>query len=228
MICFFFALAVTTFWLSLIIVTMGLAFIGASFGYAFVFPRIFLKKQNGELSALSYILFWPYHGLNLLTLLMLRRWTRENAFDEVVPGLYLGSRLLQSDEKIINDLNIFSVLDLTCEFSEVEFLRKDAHYLCIPLLDSLAPSLEQLELGVGWIGNKINEGSVYVHCALGRSRSATFVVAYLIAQGIASSVQDAIRKVSSRRPGIRLHKLQHDAVKEFERLIHNRKPQLHS
>ncbi len=188
----------------LIAASFAIAFSGVGLAYAFIGQRAFLKKPNGELSLLSYVLFWPYHGLNWLSLRAFRRAGRENAFDKIEENVYLGCRLSPSDEQDIEKLSLKSVLDLTCEFSEISALRQ-LSYRCIPVLDTRAPSLESLKAGAEWIEAESAKGPVYVHCALGHGRSATFVAAYLLLSGKARTSQEAIDRIKALRPRIGLH-----------------------
>lgn len=187
----------------LITTSFAVAFSGVGLAFAFIGQRAFLKKPNGQLSFLSYILYWPYHLLNWFSLLIFRRCGRENAYDKIVENVYLGCRLSQSDKHDIEKLGIKSVLDLTCEFSELLSLRQ-LSYCCIPILDTRAPSLVELKAGAEWIKEKTSKGPVYIHCALGHGRSATFVAAYLLLSGTARTPQEAIDKIKVLRPKVSL------------------------
>ena len=188
----------------------ALAFGGVGLAYAGIGPRAFLKT-NGQLSWASYLIYGPYHGINALSLWGFRRSSRENDFDQIAPSVYLGCRLNVSDKTRIEDLGIRSVLDLTCEFSETAALR-NLNYRCIPLLDTRAPSTQQLRDGAHWICERAKDGPVYVHCALGHGRSATFVAAHLM---LADSItaRQAVEKIKRVRPHIGL-KLEQFAVLE--------------
>lgn len=202
--CGFYAATSQALALRLISISFAIAFSGVGLAFAFVGHSAFFKKANGQLSLLSYVLYWPYHLLNWISLCGFRRAGKENAFDKIDENVYLGCRLSQSDKPDIERLGIKSVLDLTCEFSETPALRQ-LSYLCIPVLDTRAPSLELLEDGAKWIEKESAQGPVYVHCALGHGRSATFVAAYLLLTGKARTPQQAIDKIRVLRPRIKLH-----------------------
>lgn len=182
----------------------AVAFSFVGLAYAFIGHRAFLKRPNGQLSPLSYLLYWPYHLLNGLSLLGFRRSGKESAFDKMDENVYLGCRLGSGDRQTIAGLGIASVLDVTCEFSEIPALRR-LSYRCIPVLDTRAPSLEQLKAGAEWIRQESARGPVYVHCALGHGRSATFVAAYLLLTGKARTPREAMDKIKALRPGVGLH-----------------------
>ena len=89
-------------------------------------------------------------------------------------------------------------------------------FLQLPTTDIFsAPSQEKLRRGVEFIRETAGEGgSVYVHCKAGRTRSATLVAAYLIAeQGL--KPEEAVAKMREVRPHILLHSPQWAALKEF-------------
>ncbi len=194
---------------------LGVAFVGVGIGYAGLGARVFLKRPDGRLRLLSYVLFWPYFALNHLSLLGYRVFTKESAFDEIAPGIVLGARLYPRDENALLEQRLAGVLDLTCEFGEVAFLQHSEHYLCIPLLDTTAPSSDELDRGLSWLQERLGEGRVYVHCALGHGRSATFVAALLVANGVEPSAEAAESKIRAMRPRAGLNHGQRVAVEEF-------------
>lgn len=205
--CAFYALT-SHFWaLKIVAACFAIAFGGVGLAYAFIGPRAFLKKPNGQLSWLSYVLYWPYHLLNAWGLSTARRSNNENAFDQIDDNVYLGYRLSPRDQNEIEKRGFKSVLDLTCEFSEIPSLR-GLSYRCIPLLDTYAPSLELLRTGAQWIQVEAAQGPVYVHCAMGHGRSATFVAAYLLLSSKAQTPQEAVEQIQKLRPKIGLHPAQ--------------------
>lgn len=182
-----------------------ITFIGVASAFWLEKPSIFLKQHSGALSPMSYLIFWPYLVLNIFALALFRFFSKENAIDEIIPHLYLGCQLSFLDDKRFLERGFKSTLDLTCEFSEVGFIRKTQNYLSIPILDTKAPTLNQLNKAVSFLMVQIKKGPVFVHCALGHGRSATIVVAFLIKCGIVNDVQEAIDFMKVRRPSVRLH-----------------------
>jgi len=73
-------------------------------------------------------------------------------------------------------------------------------YLCVPCLDAAAPERGAFQRAVEAVA--FCRGGIYVHCALGHGRSATLVIAALLARGAASSVSEAEILVKKARPGI--------------------------
>ncbi|MEK8016027.1 MAG: dual specificity protein phosphatase family protein [Candidatus Parabeggiatoa sp.] len=178
-------------------------------------PSLFLKKTSGSLSLLSYFIFWPYFILNTIALALFRLFSQENALDEIIPNLYLGCQLGIMDYKRFVSKGIKNTLDLTCEFGEICFIRTRQNYFSIPLLDTTAPTLYQLNEAVSWITTHLEIGPVFVHCALGHGRSATVVAAFLLKQGTVNNVKEAIEFIQAKRARVELHPKQLAVLEQF-------------
>lgn len=182
-------------------------------------PRLFFKNRRGVLAPWSYALCLLYHLLNFLIFHTSRLLSKEHACDEVSDNLYLGRRLAQAEKGLSESLGLQSVLDLTSEFPEPRHMRKVQNYRCLPVLDTLAPTMEQLRRGVQWLGERTAEGPVYVHCASGHGRSAAFVIAFMLAAGPAMTVDEAVAKLRLKRPGIKLSNEQIARLEQFRSAI---------
>ena len=136
-----------------------------------------------------------------------RAWTRKlNAADLVIPGLLLGRLPRYTD---LDRLGIAAIVDLSAEMPCPSGGRD---YVSIPMLDLIPPQAEQLEAAVQAIqtayasqalhATHVAQGSVLVCCALGFSRSALSVAAWLLASGKAASPENAIDIVRQARPAI--------------------------
>jgi Dual specificity phosphatase, catalytic domain len=202
-------------WLSLIWLYVSVSLLLVGLAFTFQVPRLFLKKADGTFSIFAYPLLWPFMVSNLVSLALFRLAARAAPFQEIVPNLILGCRLSVWDSGILSKFQIRSVLDLTSEFREVGFLRNVSEYRCIPLLDRSAPTTQQLETGVEFIRQNIAKGPVYVHCALGHGRSATFVIAYLVASGVCKTLEEALVLIQNKRRGVHLSNAQTKVVREF-------------
>ena len=188
--------------------------LGVSAAYGGLKGRVFLKRQDGTLNKLSWIVHWPFFLLNAVTLVFYRRFSKEDSFSEIVPGLYLGCRPWESDARKIGIRNVSHVLDVTSELEEVSFLKGNG-YLNIPVLDYFPPTSAEFAKGINWIARGVQEEGVYVHCALGHGRSAAFVVAYMVQSGKSRDLEDALSSVSAVRPGVRLSERQKGAVADY-------------
>lgn len=77
-------------------------------------------------------------------------------------------------------------------------------FLNLPVDDYVGlPTTEQITTGLKFIDRIIKEtqGSVYIHCKAGRSRSAYLAAAYLIAKE-QKKVDDAVDFLKSKRPQV--------------------------
>lgn len=106
-----------------------------------------------------------------------------------------------------------AVIDVTCELPRQS---PEEDYLCLPVWDRSAPSLEQLEAAVVFHRRHAAAGRpVLVHCAQGRGRSVTVAAAILVAEG--RSLADAIALISKRRPVAHLIRLQRGVLEAWSR-----------
>jgi hypothetical protein len=134
-----------------------------------------------------------------LSLLYYRRHCRP--YDQVVPGVYIGRKLGRAEADRAVGQGITAVLDLTAEFSEAgPFLA--GNYLNIAVLDLTAPTTIQLEAAAAFIQKNLPRGKVYVHCKIGYSRSAAAVGAYLLRNGSAKTVEQAVHLLRQVRPSL--------------------------
>lgn len=219
--CVLAALLIASGWLteckvsSLLHFYAALSCAGLATGYLLRRPGVLLKRSDGRLSLASWMLFAPYHVFNHVFLEVFRRASRKPKWTEVVPGLWLGGRLRSWDRQSLNLAANFSVLDVTGEFAEVPWLRSGAAYRCVPLLDTTAPTKDQLRHGVAFVRERLPLGPVYVHCAFGHSRSATFIAAFLVDSGRCKDANQAVTLMQSRRPRVRLNGEQMQALGEY-------------
>lgn len=203
--------------LQIVMAALACSFIGLAIGFGIVGPAVFLKNPTkGSLSVISWLMFLPLHLLNLSLLFLIARLGREKAYDEVVPGVFLGRRLDSREARIMVERGVRAVLDLTSEFPECRAFSQQPHYLCLPLLDTRAPTHEQVERGVAFICDHHGQGGVYVHCAMGHGRSATFVAAFLLRQGICRTPDEAEALIRQKRPRVGLHAGQRAALSDWQ------------
>lgn len=171
---------------------MGLSTQAVAAAYAANEPRVFGKKRDGSVPIVSWVMFGPYLLMARLIVLLLSRVSRENDWDEIVPGLFLGRRAARVPD------GTQALVDLTAELGRIP---ADAEYLPIPTLDGAAPRIASVVELTRYIER---HERVAIHCAAGHGRSAMVMAAVLIARGHASSPDEAETLMRKKRPGIRM------------------------
>jgi membrane-associated phospholipid phosphatase/rhodanese-related sulfurtransferase len=137
----------------------------------------FLGKQAGRHPLRAWLLFWPYlAGYRLTWLLVRLRERRRPALMQMAHGLWIGRRLSNAEaRRLPPDCH---VIDLSAELPETARLR--GNYRHIPLMDLHAPRPKQLRAVLAAIAQQHAAGRpVYVHCAMGYSRSRLIARLYL-------------------------------------------------
>jgi membrane-associated phospholipid phosphatase len=151
---------------------LSLALIAFAYGRG---SSAIFRKNNGRLPVSTRVVLAPY-----LFGTLMRLWIYNDGrppWVEVAPGVYCGRLLTRAEADALPALGITAVLDLTAEHAETKSLLA-MDYLNVPILDLTSPSKEQLETAVAFIDRQIHRGAVYIHCALGISRSAAVITAY--------------------------------------------------
>lgn len=161
--------------------------------YAFLGSDGFQKRSDGRLSTASRWLHAPYLAGARINAWW---WTRHApAPVHVIDGVWLGG--LQSRR----GREGFAVVDVSAELSLPGGARPgDA---VVPMLDLATPTQASVLAAAAAIetGRRASE-RVLVCCALGYSRSALTIAAWLLWSGRARSVDAAIARVRAARPGI--------------------------
>lgn len=196
----------------------SLAFFVATLGYAGLGPRVFLKRNDGRVPFWGYLLLWPYFMFYWLSFVIFQSTKRSLPYFRASENLYLGRVPTFVDRPKIEGIGISSVLDSASEFPEPRFLRDASTYLFVPLMDTEAPGLSQLEEAVTWIRRSVLSGPTFVHCAFGHGRSVTFVTAYLLSQDPALTVEEVIRGLRDNGRTVHLSKEQRERLHQFQRL----------
>ena len=116
---------------------------------------------------------------------------------EVLKGLFLGGKELSQDCDRLKELGITHILNVTTE--SPNHFTDEFTYLQLPIKDSPEEDLsESLRVGTEFIGKARSEG-ILVHCTVGMSRSAAFVLGYLmVAEKM--SLKDAFVLLKRHRP----------------------------
>lgn len=134
----------------------------------------FLSKHAGRHRWHAWLLFWPYLAGYRLTWMLVRLCERHRApFSQPLPGVWMGRRLTAREAAGLPPG--CHVIDLCGELPEVAPLLH-ARYRQFPLLDLQAPRPSQLRPVLALLARLQDDGHpVYVHCAMGYSRSRLIV-----------------------------------------------------
>jgi len=161
-------------------------------GYAGLGVSVFQKNSHGDLSLSARWMLFPYLAGAWLS----KKWfSRRIALSNVI---YDGVALGRFPDKTVEQA---AVLDLTAEFHKGS--RKPERWEAYPLMDLVVPEIQDIRLAVMTL-RQLRQGrkSVLVCCALGLSRSATVVAAWLLREGHAGSVSQAVALIKSQRPQV--------------------------
>ncbi|KAK1647460.1 hypothetical protein QYE76_065265 [Lolium multiflorum] len=176
-------------------------------------PWILGKTAAGRFPLWSALLFGPFLVLARNYAKVKRFLRKENVFDEIAQGLYLGGWPFLPNHLPPGDP---SVVDCTCELPRSGFVKVD-EYICLATWDTRAPSLSQIEFAARWACDKRAQGKpVYVHCAFGHGRSACVMCAILVAMGIAETWKDAENIIRGRRK-IKMNALHRKTLEDWSK-----------
>ncbi len=193
-------------WVSISAFVMALAYISS-------WPRVMGKRPDGVVPWYRSALLLPFV---LFTILMgnLKAWFgREPVFDEMVPGIYVGRRC--SGAELPADVEV--VVDLTCERTEPRALREASTYYGLFTLDGTAPEARAYRA----LLEKLipDRRPMYIHCAMGHSRSATVAAGVLIGRDIVRTAAAAEQLMKRVRPKIHLTRAQRALVEALEQTL---------
>ncbi|BBG58749.1 phosphatase PAP2/dual specificity phosphatase family protein [Providencia rustigianii] len=171
---------------ALTLVTLGYLGAGAS---------VFQKTPSGHVSLSAAWVLLPYRLIAWGTYHYYSKHCRQPS--TINEKVVLGGRPLYP-------LQTQAVLDMTCEWPRNVYSQRQ-EYASQPQIDLLPLSPEDIERAVHTMDRLAQHGAVYVHCKLGYSRSATVVVAWLVHQKMAKTLNEAIRQVEQARPHVILN-----------------------
>ncbi|HCH50080.1 MAG TPA: hypothetical protein DEV59_05250 [Proteus sp.] len=164
-------------------------------GYLGAGATIFQKTPQGEVSLSAQIILLPYRFFAWCTYRYYLKRCRTPS--QITENILLGGRPLYH-------LKAQAVFDLTCEWPRNRFSKKQ-FYLAQPQIDLLPLSPNDISNAMLSMEKLIQQGTVYIHCKLGYSRSATVVVAWLIYSGQAQDLTEALKQVYDARPQVILN-----------------------
>lgn len=144
---------------------------------------------------------------------------------EIIPGLFVADLYTATSPAVVKELEITHVVSVV-QKPDWRYPRNIKH-LCVPVEDRTDEDLlRYLDYTVPWIRDALarKNGRVLVHCVWGMSRSASVVVAYLIAAR-SMSLDEALRIVRGRRRIARPNSGFMEQLKVYERVTRMREAQ---
>lgn len=165
------SLSWTWFGLLLIWIAFNMCYVG--YNYSITNPY-FIKNKRGNVSLVKRILFQPY----LLTYVLLRKFNqmyKPVIPFELMPQFFVGGYLNPKQAKtLFKDKNTI-VIDVSAELIENRYFKKQCTYYFMPSLDIAATMEDEINVIINRITtlylHKPTHAKVYLHCAMGYSRS---------------------------------------------------------
>jgi protein-tyrosine phosphatase len=194
-------------WPGISLTVVGLAYLRLG-------AAVFGKKPNGTLAWHSALLLLPYLLAAWAVWHVARIVGREDCYNEVAPGLFVGRRPLAGE--LPSQVSL--VVDLAAEFIECQAVRTACRYISAPVLDTGFMDEEAFLALVRELAQW--PGAIYIHCAQGHGRTGTFAAAVLLARGHCDSVDMAVGQLRAARPRLALGNAQLQFVRRVaERLL---------
>ncbi len=194
----------------------GVALLMVALQYVAFGVEGFQKAADGRVSYGARWLLAPYR---IGAWINSRLWTaREASAVRVAERVWLGRMPTAAQARA---LGIARIVDVSAELSPPAGIPTR----CVPMLDLIAPTPAQLTAAAAAIETQLrDDGDVLVCCALGYSRSAAAVAAWLLRTGRAEDADEAIARVQTQRPQLVLHDAHRLALSQLALL----QPALHA
>jgi protein-tyrosine phosphatase len=170
----------------------ALAFGMVAIGYLGAGSAMFRKQANGQHPLHTWMLMAPY-----LVIARFSHWRISRKLPQ--RSSQVGDIVLRCRPQTVARGEC--VVDLCAEMPGRQGV--DYHYVSVPMMDLVAPTVEQLSAAVSAIQRLQKLGKVHVNCALGVGRSAVVGAAWLLHSGQASTIEAAMKQVKAQRPGVK-------------------------
>ncbi|HEX8574975.1 MAG TPA: phosphatase PAP2/dual specificity phosphatase family protein [Flavobacterium sp.] len=173
----------SSFWPSMILLWIGLSLLIIGFGYLKLGAVVFQKNEEGTFTFSAKVLHFPYRiGMRSVRRLF---FNTDGKHQKITDQIYLGAFSMSKKTDCV------AIFDLCPEYQRSN--KNAKFYQSYPLIDLASPTVEELSSGVQKLNKMIEDNhKVYIHCALGLSRSAIVVLAWLLFTEKAKNPQEAI------------------------------------
>jgi hypothetical protein len=177
-------------------------------------PTLLGKTATGQFALWRWPTLWSWWGFRYLAARAETSWTGESPSDEVYPGVWVG-RWPHGDTLRALDPAAWAVVDLT---AELPTRFSGEAYLAVPVLEHTPPRPDQLDAVVAFMSAQEAAGrTLYVHCAMGHTRSATAIVAWRLATKPTQSLDAVVEHLQQVRPRMGLGARHRQIVEDWRR-----------
>jgi len=137
---------------------------------------------------------------------------------EILPTLFLGSKIDSMKDARLRELKITHILSVT---SGRQHLVPGCKVMSVPMADNGNSDLHHvIERSLGFIEeSQEDENKLLIHCQLGQNRSPTLVIAWLM-KNKKMSMHDAYTFVKEKRNIIHPHKLYIEQLREYDKRLY--------
>ena len=136
-------------------------------------------------------------------------------YSRVTSHVYLGAQHGRGGLKRLQEEGIVAIVNMRDESDDASNDLLLTDYCHVPVVDNTAPQISDLERGVAFIRQVIEQDDrVYVHCGSGVGRAPTMVAAYLMAEGY--PLEEAVDKIIDARPFVRILPDQKARLQEYQ------------
>lgn len=142
-------------------------------------------------------------------------------YSQITPYIFIGTNMCCQTHFDKDLLRRKIEADISLEYERIDTPWGVKYFLWIPTKNHTSPTQKQLALGANVLKQLVDKRiKTYVHCEHGHGRAPTLVAAYFILTG--KSLEEAISLIKKKRPSIHLEKVQINALRKFERGLHER------
>ena len=137
------------------------------------------------------------------------------SYEQITNKIYLGNEDTARDKEILNKLNISNIL--ICAEGCEPFFPNEFKYKILYIDDAIDENiLSWLKEAFEFIDSSIN--NIYIHCAMGISRSPTIVISYLMYKK-KMKYEEAYDLVKEKRKVISPNSGFQEQLKKFEKIL---------
>ncbi len=135
-------------------------------------------------------------------------------YSQVTPQIIVAGQYQKRGWTVLQTRGVTASVNMRLEFDDVAAGIAPSHHLRLEVEDNTPPTLDQLQRGVEFIKDEIEQGGkVYIHCAAGIGRAPTMAAAYLVSTGL--SPNQAWKQIKRVRPFIRPTPGQEEQINEL-------------